>query len=77
MLTILCSEFGPFRQATTAFGNKILSIFLDEAEKITLEMSAAGNANMSTTAVLPTDRWTHLAFDVNRSQDNSPNYRVP
>jgi len=49
--------------------NPLLFIFLDDSGRITLEMPAADNASMSADTVPPTDRWTHLAFVVDRDSD--------
>ena len=43
-----------------------LSIFLNDAGKMTLSMPEAGNAVMSAATAPPRHKWTHLAFVVNR-----------
>ena len=46
-----------------------LSIFLDDAGKMTLAMPNAGNASMTAAATPPRNRWTHLAFVVDRDRN--------
>ena len=47
-----------------------LSIFLNDAGKMTLSMPDAGNAAMTAATVPPRHKWTHLAFVVDRDHDN-------
>jgi hypothetical protein len=46
-----------------------LSVFLNDSGKVTLEMPDAGNASMSASGVPPKQKWTHLAFVVDRDSN--------
>lgn len=46
-----------------------MSIFINDAGKMTLEMPYADESSMSAAAVLPRRKWTHLAFVVDRDSN--------
>jgi hypothetical protein len=47
-----------------------LSVYLKDSDKMTLEMPDAGKASMSASGVPPQEKWTHLAFVVDRNNDD-------
>lgn len=47
-----------------------LSVYLNDTDKMTLEMPDAGGASMSASGAPPEKKWTHLAFVVDRNNED-------